>query len=359
MDLTKVLSKIAVITLNVLLLSACGEDQPKEVKEIVRPVKTTVLGATSLESVKTFPGKVEASQVADLAFQVHGRLIEFPVREGQLIEKKQLIARLDPKDYQVVVDEMQAKRNLAKVELERAEILLSQKVTSQSRVDQRQASVDITDANLSAAENDLEYTYLRAPFVGLVARKYVENFQNVKAKEIIIRLQDISNIDISIDVPEIVVVRLEKGKTKTLLVEFEAAPGKKFEAQYKEHSSEADPATQTYNVTLTMLAPKDFTILPGMTVTVFAHVKRATDDAKEIHLIPSGAVFVGEKGKKFVWVVNPETSRVEKRAVQTSVLSGKTIQVDEGLNEGDQIITAGVHFIRENIKVSTMKTTEE
>ena len=356
--MTKVLSKIAVITLNVLLLSACGEDQPKEVKEIVRPVKTTVLGATSLESVKTFPGKVEASQVADLAFQVHGRLIEFPVREGQLIEKKQLIARLDPKDYQVVVDEMQAKRNLAKVELERAEILLSQKVTSQSRVDQRQASVDITDANLSAAENDLEYTYLRAPFVGLVARKYVENFQNVKAKEIIIRLQDISNIDISIDVPEIVVVKLEKGKTKTLLVEFEAVPGKKFEAQYKEHSSEADPTTQTYNVTLTMPAPKDFTILPGMTATVFAHVERAPS-AREIYLIPSGAVFAGEKGQKFVWVVNPETSRVEKRAVQTSILSGKTIQVDEGLNEGDQIIVAGVHFIRENIKVSPITITTE
>ncbi len=336
-----------------IIMASCGEKQEEIVEEVVRPVKSMLVGRPVVGMAKVFPGKIEASQVADLAFQVSGRLIEFPILEGQMVQKGQLIAQLEPRDFEIVVNETRAKRDLAAVELNRSEQLLAREVASQSTVDKKRAALEISRAGLEAAERDLAYASLRAPFSGLIARKYVENFQNVKAKELIVRFQDIEHVDISLDLPESLVIDLGESQEPTMEVEFESVPGRFFTAKYKEHKSEADPATQTYNVILTMEAPEDLTVLPGMTVKVRTTLQ-TRDVSSAQFLIPASAVFADEKGQPFVWLVDPETHRVKAQSIKVGVLARDSIYVEKGLKQGARIVTAGVHFIRENMKIKPM-----
>ncbi|MEN8237010.1 MAG: efflux RND transporter periplasmic adaptor subunit [Pseudomonadota bacterium] len=337
-------------------LLGCEDPQPTPEKEIVRTVKSLKLGDANLQATLTFPGKVEASEKAELGFLVAGRLIKLPIKEGQFVEKDQLIGQLDPKDFEIKVGEEKAKRDLKRVEFARYSKLLKSQFVSQAKVDTIKAELDVAQANLDTALRDLEYTTLRAPFDGLIARRYVENFQNVKQKQKVVHIHDISYIDVSINVPEYVVISRQEKADMEFLVEFETAQGKQYSASFKEFSSAADPITQTYNVTLIMPAPKDLAVFPGMTVTVTTIIKNPKGEENH-YLIPTEAVFADEDDGRFVWVINPKTMRLKKREVKVGSLANGKILVKKGLKRDDSIVTAGVHFLRENTKVKLLTTT--
>ncbi len=343
------------VCLCLAFLAACEEPKPEQKKEIVLTVKSLELGDANLEATLTFPGRIEASEKAELGFLVAGRLIELPIKEGQFVEKNQLLGQLDPKDFEIVVSERLARRDLMQVEFERHSKLLVNQFVSQSKVDKIKAELDAAQANLDAANRDLDYTTLRAPFEGLIARRYVENFQNVKEKQKVVHIHDISYIDVSINVPEYVVISRQEKADIEFLVEFETAQGKQYKASFKEFSSAADPITQTYNVTLIMPAPKDLSVFPGMTVTVTAIIKDSTG-AENHYLIPTESVFADEKDGRFVWIIDPQTQRLKKHAVSVDTLANGKILVTKGLKRGDRVVTAGVHFLRENNKVKILTT---
>ncbi len=339
------------------LVVACKEKKVDEqaAAEIVRTVKYLELGEASLEATLIFPGRIEASEKAELGFLVAGRLIKLPIKEGQFVRKGQLIGQLDPKDFEIVVSEMKAKRDVLQIELGRYSKLLKNQFVSQAKVDKIQADLDVAQANYDAANRDLDYTTLKAPFDGLIARRYVENFQNVKEKQKVVHVHDISYLDVSINVPEYVIISRQEKADIEFLVEFETAQGKQYKATFKEFSSAADPITQTYNVKLIMPAPKDLSVFPGMTVTVTAIIKDPTG-AEYHYFIPTESVFSDEGDGRFVWVIDSKTQRLKKRAVTVGTLANGKILIEEGLKQGDQIVTAGVHFLRENNKVKLLTT---
>src|ERR1044071_8554770 len=101
------------------LVQGCKEEK-KSVSEIIRPVKVFHIATQEGSVQRTLPGKVEASEKADLAFLVAGKIIKFPVKEGEAVKRDQLIAKLDPKDFEIVLEEARAKAEYAKVQLERS-----------------------------------------------------------------------------------------------------------------------------------------------------------------------------------------------------------------------------------------------
>ncbi len=350
----KLLFITLILTCFLPLIACDDKSSQNQERDIVRPAKMLTVGETHLEQRFNFPGKVEASKKADLGFRVSGKLIKFPVREGQELEEGDLIARLDPTDFEIVVAEMTAKRNLIRVQHGRHLKLLAGQFVSQAKVDKLKAQLDVSQANLDTAQRDLEYTYLRAPFTGLVAQTYVENFQNIKIKEPIIRLHDIEVIDISINVPEYLIIKQQEDASLKVKVEFESAPGKTYRAKMKEYSTDADPATQTYRVTLEMPSPSDLRVYPGMTVTVTVLI--GLGNGLQAYVIPSGAVFVDEANKQYVWVVNSKTMRAQKKQVTSELISANEVLIRKGVQRGDRVITAGAHFIRENMKVRAMES---
>jgi RND family efflux transporter MFP subunit len=207
-------------------------------------------------------------------------------------------------------------------------------------------------AQQDEAQDALNDTYLRAPFTGVVAKKLVDNFQNVQAKEPILIFQDISRLDIIINVPEQAFVEAKEPEFYQFVAIFEAVPDREFILKVKEYTTEADPKTQTYRGVLTMQAPKDLKILPGMTTTVIITEKQMAESTPtSTFLVPVSTVFADELNKQYVWVVEPNTMTVQKRQVKVGDLTGESIRVLDGLKTGERIVTAGVHFLQEGMKI--------
>jgi len=342
-------------------ISGCSKKKEEvEVKEVARPVKfLTVEGKSSGKEVK-YPGRVRASQRVDLAFQVAGPLIELPVTEGQNVKKGEIIARILPRDFETEIAKAKAKALDAEQQFQRYRDLYVKKQVSKADFDKYKSQADIAKARQKETEDTLSDTYLRAPFTGVIAKRYVENFEDVQAKAPIVSIQDISEIEVLVDVPESVMVTLKQGAKKVAVAEFAAAPGKQYPLSLKEYSTEADPRTLTYQVTLLMTQPEDITVLPGMTANVIGTTETdQTEVTTSIITIPAAAVFADETGSSHVWTVNRETMTVNSRQVETGSLTGAAdISIISGIEPGETIAVTGVTQLRENMKVSNLADQE-
>jgi len=344
----KKLFRLEYVVLLFLLLSlvACQSEEETTEKEVIRPVKTVNIGAEKKGIIRNFPGKVLPEKEAKLSFEVSDKLIEFPVKEGDKVAEKQLLARLDPRQFQDQVDEEEARFSLSKAQYDRGKKLIKDNHISQSDYDILKSNHQIALASLNSAQHDLDNTYMYAPFSGIIAKKYVENFERVQAKQNILLLHDISHIDIEIYVPEYLLISLQQDTVVNAVVVFESVPGKKFPVKFKEFSSEADPQTQTYSVVFTMKSPEKMNVLPGMSATIKGEIPDYSNEAKSFYLIPSSAVFVDENEQACVWLINSQTQRVELTPVEITRVSGDDIRVIDGLKSGDKIVAAGVHFLQ-------------
>lgn len=346
------MKKIIVFTVALLLL-ACKEEK-KEVKVSPKPVKSMTIQPKLKTQKREFVGKVEATIKAELSFEVSGKLKQLPIVEGKQIKKGQLLAAIDPKRFQDAVDQAQAKYKLDKAQFERAEGLIGKNFISKSEYDILKSKMKIAKANLETTQKNLTDTKMYAPFNGFVAKIYVENYEHVKAKEAIMIVHDLEVMDVEIQIPEYIAKQIQsdskQSKTKQkyhAFAIFDDFPKYKFPLTYKEYSSRADEQTQTYRVVYSMEAPKEVNVLPGMSVTVVADVPDYKNMKQSYFTIPSSSVFSSLDKKPQVWLIDPKTNKIHAVKIQTTTLTGNNIKVLKGLKEGDQIVVAGVHFLRE------------
>ena len=408
-----------------IVFIACGKEEKKaETTEVVRPVKLMTVGSTQDESRRSFSGRVRASRRVDLAFQVSGPLVDLSVEEGKAVKKGNVVARIDPRDFEAQVknaegrlanaqaqlkamrqarpedirrleanlQKAEAAAKLGQAEYERierikqadpgavsqgmidraverkaraeAELLTAQEDLRIGKLGARpediqakEAEIKSLTAELDAAKHQLSYTYLRAPFDGVISRRYVNNFQEIRAKEPIVGLDDISSVEILVDVPELVMATIREGKGRAV-AEFAAAPGKQYPLKLKEIATRADPKTQTYQVVLQMLQPGDIRVLPGMTATVTG-TAGAKKTSQAMLVVPAVAVTADASGNPRVWIVDKETMKVQPRAVKTGNLTGTdSIEIVEGLKPGETIAISGVSRLREGMQVSDLSKME-
>ncbi len=152
----------------------------------------------------------------------------------------------------------------------------------------------VVEANLQ-----LEDSTLRAPYDGVIAQRFVEQGQNIRPLQPVVKFQDVAEIDIAVDVPETVMVAdIRTADIIQLVAEFSAAPGLQFPVHIKEIAQRADPVTQTFRVRVAMKVPDGVTLLPGMTATVTLTYRRASILGGRI-LVPISAVLKESSGSKW------------------------------------------------------------
>jgi RND family efflux transporter MFP subunit len=366
----------AVLALSMLLaavlLSACGSREEPLPPPPSRPVKLFTVAAGDSSSVRTFPGKVNATQRADLSFRVPGRLKELLVKEGDLVAEDQVLARLDPTDYEIVVGDRQASFDNASRNFQRGEELVKDGNISRIDYDRMEAEFKTAFSALSKAQQDLEYTVLRAPFKGRIAQRYVEKFEEVAAKETVMSLQNIDVLDVVINVPESVIRSVQSYRRGngsvaesdvvshiTAYAEFEGHPDAHFPLQPKELATRADEETQTFRATFTMRAPKEFNVLPGMTANVVLDLSAAIAHPTEARWVPARAVQGDEKLQPRVWVLDPATMTVSSHPVQVGRMAGSAIEVTGGLSGGEEIVAVGAPYLAEGMRVTRMPLSEQ
>ncbi|MGD9591286.1 MAG: efflux RND transporter periplasmic adaptor subunit [Candidatus Berkiella sp.] len=332
-----------------LLLAGCKSKSSQKNSKIPQTVKIYTVGEENSSTQRKYPGRVIPSQEVDLSFLVSGQIIEFPVLKGQIVEANTLLASLDPKDYKIALNEAKAIFEKARGDFERAKILITKNTISQSQYDETKSKYDVAQSKYEASNKALQDSKLIAPFKGVIARTYVNNFQLVQAKQKILSLQAISQIDISINLPEQDLVNIgTKSKDGKLKLVVDAIPNRLFDVSVKEFNTESDPITNTYKIILTMPSPKEVTILPGMSVTVFPSAQNQTNEPKIE--VPLDAVAVSAAGDRFVWIID-ENMKVHKKTVKIGDIVDNKIAILEGLKANDRIVSAGIANLSEGMPV--------
>lgn len=242
--------------------------------------------------------------------------------------------------YRVASEDLQAAR----------EVLEKGTIGREEDIDARQAEVRSLEARVVEAQLQLADSTLEAPYDGVIARRFVEEQQNIRAKESVVRFQDAQEIEILVDVPEAVMAReIRTADILQLVAELSAAPGREFPVYIKEVAQQSDPATQTFQVRVAMPAPTDLNVLPGMTATVTVSYRRANILDHRI-LVPVSAVMQESAGSQVAWVIGADQT-VTRRPVKLGQAEGSEVEIMEGLQPGDRIAVAGVNFLREGMKV--------
>jgi RND family efflux transporter MFP subunit len=330
-------------------LTGCQEAPPPAPEtEVSRPVAMLEVTGSDVASGLRFPGRVQAVQRAELAFNVPGRIVAFPAREGETLSAGDLIASLDPAVFEARLSAARAEFDAARTDYERVRKIWEQsQAVAKAEVDQKRTAMEVARSAYAAARQDAEDTRLTAPFDGLIARRYAENFQNVQAKEPVVSLQNVDELEIVIHVPERV-MRSEPRRAAAF-AQFDDIPGRRFPVTLKSYSAEADPQTQTYEVVLGLTRPQDVTILPGMSAEVLPEA--AGEAGASAVTVPLRAVTSAPDGTPRVWVVDPETDRVASRRVAVGSILGSDVTVLEGLQAGERVVTAGLGRLRDGMLV--------
>jgi RND family efflux transporter MFP subunit len=317
----------------------------------VRPLKMIRIGQTSLPAVRKYPGKVTAKDTVVLAFQVEGQIIDFPVLKGQQVKKGELLAKLDERDYKNRHEAAKAEFDQTKVQLERIRQAVESGAVSKTDLTNAEAAFERAKANLEIAQKALDDTILKAPYDAVISNTFVENFENVQAKQSIVGVQNIQSIEVEVSVPQerILKAKGQEGKFRFEAV-FDSLPDIEFDVEVKEYTTDADPLTQTYTVTFTMPVQDKYNIFPGMTATVLEYpIEEAFPDLDRF-LVPIDAVPVDGQGQYYVWKAKKTDSdgyTVHRQNVQVGAMEGDSIRITSGLSRGDRIAASGVHMLQE------------
>ncbi|GGB43311.1 hemolysin D [Roseibium aquae] len=354
--------RLVPVLLGAGLLAACQEEAPNPVAQAEeamraepRPAKIFTVSDEVGLLTRRFTGRVEAVQTVDLSFQVPGKLLELPIRESQAVSQGDLIAKIDPTDYARAVREARLRVDQAKRDLDRLETLRDRSVISEKSYDDQKNAYELAVEALRAAEQNLFYTEIRAPFDGIVSLRLVDNFTTIDVGTAVARLQDVSETQIDINVPEALFVKVAENEVQSISAQFLSLPGQEIELEYREHSSQIDPITQTYRVTLAAKSGKDERIIPGMTASVEVKVRPEGLDLSETLLVPSSAVAVNAAGEPYVYVFGPQEGTVTRAPVTVGPIMGPYLPVTDGLSIGDQIVSAGVAYLSDGQSIRPLR----
>lgn len=303
----------------------------------LKPVKLMQTSAESMLLERQFFGQVAAKQTVALAFQVSGQVLKFPVVEGGAVAKGGLIAELDLEPFELQLEQAQLRKAQADRTVARLKNLTG--TVSQVSIDDAETEAGLARVSLRDAEYALEHATLDAPFDGLVSSREVEQFTTVSAGTPIVRLHDMSELHIKVDVPEILFQRAEESDVLTVSATF---PGEdtEYPLEILEYDAEASSVGQTYQVTFRLTPPEDRQILPGASATVRVQVDTGDAGIR----VPATALVAATDGSTGVMVFSPagaEEGTVEWTKVVVEATQNGDFRVADGLAGDEEIVLTG------------------
>ncbi len=326
---------------------------------MLRPVRLIQPEQAGATLARSFFGRIVARETVDLSFEVNGRLEVLDVTEGDQVIEGEVLAQLDLAPFERAVERAELSLLQAERDAERANALARSNATSRVQADDAETARDLAEVALREARDDLEDATIRAPYTGLVASRIAANFSNVSAGQPILRLHDMSQVRVEIDVPERLIQRVGNPER----IDFSAslpAIGGDVPLELVEFQAETAAIGQSYVVTLALPAVRLASLLvPGASVTVTATLPGARDGLS----LPASAVLSGPDRDAAVLAFEPtgaEEGTLRRVAVNIRSETGTEFIVD-GLPQGTEIVGAGAHLLREGqaVRRYTGLTVEE
>ncbi|MEZ8631143.1 efflux RND transporter periplasmic adaptor subunit [Vibrio lentus] len=340
------------------LLTAC-KDKASTESDKLPLVKAIEISVLDFNDKLYFPAVANAAEKAHLSFRVAGEIFKLDVKEGERVKEGDILAELDPTDYQLDVDNAQARYTVIDSQYRRSSPLVKKGLLAKSQFDEIAAQRQIAYAELELAKLHLSFTKLRAPVDGIISRVSVDQYENIQVGQQIVNIHSVEDVEVIIQLPDQIYVNQPN---ETILSNVEALvrvpSGNEYPAGIKEFTTEPDPSTGTFTVTLALPMPKDDLILDGMAVEVTSHGRDIGLELKAGVLIPIEAVFNADgddltRTNSYVWVLNDDDT-VSKQQVVLGKANQTTLQIIKGLEMGQHVVVAGVSRLRDGMTVEVL-----
>lgn len=330
-----------------LSFTSCNH-HAKEVRE-PQTVKIDTVTSADGQAILQYPGKVKAAQDVSLAFRVNGTIRKIFAEDGARVRAGQLLAELDPTDYQVQLDATEAEYKQIKAEAERVMALYKENGTTPNANDKAVYGLKQITAKYQHHKDQLEYTRLYAPFDGYVQKRLFEAHETVGAGMPVISMISSGTPEVEISLPAAEYIR--RNQFSRYHCTFDIYPDEVFQLKFISITPKAN-ANQLYSMRLQMLRGEQPIPSPGMNTMVTIYCD--TDEAQSLY-VPSGAILQKE-GKTLVFVYNPDSHTVHSREVTVirPLTDGRCIIAADGLKPGEPVVSSGVHHIEDGETVKPL-----
>ena len=366
--MSRIAVTLVVIAVSPVIFAGCGRSE-EGAEPVIRPVRYEQVFAGGRDRVRWFAGVARAGIESRLSFRVAGSVRRIPVEVGDSVTAGQVLAELDPQDYQIKLQQAQAALQQARAQArnaqanyERVRALYENNNATPTDLDaartaseSAQALVDSYRNQAQLARLQLGYTRLTAPMAGAIAEVSVEVNENVTAGRQVVLLTSGTDPEVEVAIPEVLITRIQQGAPVSIT--FDAIPADTFAGRVTEVAVSAAELATTFPVRV-RLDRADTTIRSGMAAEVgfrFASVGSETG----IEVPP---VAVGEDANgRFVLVVTPGDSgfgTVTRRPVVVGEFTSSGLQVLSGLDDGDLVVTAGLSQIEDGQRVRLLHAPE-
>jgi len=340
---------------SVALLAACSRPAPLE--EPVRSVKLLTVGVGALQSSLEYSGEVRARVESRLGFRVAGKIVQRQAELGQHVRAGQVLAQLDPRDYQLAADAARAQlasattqRDLAAADFKRYQALKDQNFISGAELERRdaslkaaQATLDQARAQLASQGNQAAYTTLVADVSGVVTGIDAEPGQVVASGTPVVRIAQDGPRDVVFAVPEDKVALIIQGSEVAVRG---WSGGAELAGRVREVAASADAATRTYQVKVAVEGAD----VPALGATVYVKPKVLSHAGVPAIKLPTSAL--RQEGQQTaVWVYDAASGTVKSQVVQIATADGNEAVVAGGLTPGMQVVATGVHVLSPGQKV--------
>jgi RND family efflux transporter MFP subunit len=355
---------VAAVVGAAFLAAGCAE-RAEPAHEEVRPVRSTVVGASAGSVGATYSGVVQARHESKLGFQTSGKIVARLVEVGTQVRRGQPLMRLDP-EQQVLhvaaasadVDAARSRVAQQRVDVQRSEQLLARNFASQAELDQHRLMLAEAESQLRSAlarqqinVNQRGYTELVADRDGVVTALGAEAGQVVSAGQQIVTLAGAGEREVVVSIPESRVEELRRATN--LQVSLWAHPDKRYAGSLRELAPDTDRVTRTYSARIAV-KNADADLRLGMTASVHARDVAGTSAIR----LPLTAI-LDRQGQPSVWVVDAATSSVAIRSVQLGAVQNDAVIVSAGLAGGETVVTAGVHMLHAGQRVKSASTADQ
>jgi multidrug efflux system membrane fusion protein len=359
-----------------LFFTSCKEKSVETVKKI-RPIKYSTIEPSTGVETHTFSGVAKAQNETNLSFKVAGTLSSVQVKLGDRVRKGQLIATIDPVDYNIQSNQAISQKEGSVANAKAAEtqlinaqatydrvaklyennsVALSEYQQAKAGLDAAQAQYDAAntqinaaDQQLKAAGNQVSYTRLVSPMTGVITAVQVEANEMVNAGMLIAKVSSFGRPEVEVGVPEIFINKIKKGQEVTITLP--SSPGQEFKGVV-DQVAYASGNAPTYPVTVEIDESVE-QIRPGMAANVaFLFSKNGATSSPKM-VVPLDAVGKDNQGN-FVFVLNQKSEGVfvaEKKIVTIGELLPEGFELISGLEEGEIVATAGLKSLMNGTEV--------
>ncbi len=315
----------------------------KIVDEVV-DVTTKIIKNEKFEDFVELPGLITAFTEINVNAQSGGKIIEFKVNEGDKVNKGDLIAKIDERDYQIALKQAQNAYDLAKIQYERVKNMTKARASSKSEKDIAENMLRSAEANLEKINLSIERCSIYSPMDGIVDKKMFEETEVIEPRTNIVKLIDISKLKIIVGIPEKDVISVKDTKFNEFVVP--SLDNKKFKGEIHHLSYSFSPMAKVYPLEM-RINNKERELLPGMYVKVKI-IRKTYDDSI---ILPIFSVIPGDD-EYYTYVRDGE--KAEKRVLELGSFQGKTVHVKKGLKSGDEIIEKGLRMLSDGSKINVI-----